>query len=550
VYTGAFGASYSTRLSSVIDVMMRNGNKERLSGSASIAPFLSGIRVEGPIVRDRISFVGSVRQSLVEEITPNLYGQRLPYRFGDRFAKLHALIGARHSLSATALSTSDRGDIAGELTGFDGSFVPETRDQSTEREVSWSNRVAGGRYTYRAGWAPMLLELRASVSRSENSVGPEGAPERTAQIESRDAGLEATVFTSFGEVSSGLSWRRSEMDLRLGGQFQDLEERATSTSEVSLFAESRIGQADSPVQMNAGFNLYLLPDRDELKLEPRLRVSWSPATGSRAHSLHAGAGLYHQLVTGLSDERDVGNVFTAWVPTGDSLSLPAAWHAMVGWSSKLSSRVGVSVETYIKSFANLSVPVFAPFPSFTTALQEADGTARGLEIRLETDPQPFVRESTISGYVAYSLSDVEYRTASLSYNPPHHRTHQASAVLRVERRGIAISLQWQYGSGYPFTRSAGFDVWQYLTPASDVSSDPGTLRILYLEPYGARQPNYERIDLWLDKTVDLGRAKATVRAGVMNVLNRDNLFYYDLFTLQRVNQMPIVPSVAFRIDLL
>ena len=217
VYTGAFGASYSTRLSSVIDVMMRNGNKERISGSASIAPFLSGIRVEGPVVRDRISFVGSVRQSLVEEITPNLYGQRLPYRFGDRFAKLHALIGARHSLSATALSTSDRGDIAGELTGFDGSFVPETRDQSTEREVSWSNRVAGGRYTYRAGWAPMLLELRASVSRSENSVGPEGAPERTAQIESRDAGLEATVFTSFGEVSSGLSWRRSEMDLRLGG---------------------------------------------------------------------------------------------------------------------------------------------------------------------------------------------------------------------------------------------------------------------------------------------------------------------------------------------
>ena len=121
-------------------------------------------------------------------------------------------------------------------------------------------------------------------------------------------------------------------------------------------------------------------------------------------------------------------------------------------------------------------------------------------------------------------------------------------MARLERNGVGITIQWQYGSGYPLTRSAGFDVWQYLTPESNVSSDPGTVRVLYLEPFGGRQPNYERVDLWLDKTVDIGRARATVRAGVMNLLNRDNLFYFDLFTLRRVNQMPIIPSVAFRLD--
>jgi hypothetical protein len=550
VYTGAFGASYFSRLSSVIDVKMRNGNKERISGSASIAPFLSGARVEGPLVRDRLSFVGSVRQSLVEEITPNLYGQRLPYRFGDRFAKLHALIGDRHSLSATALSTSDRGDIAGEFTGFDGSFVPETRKESVDREVSWSNRVMGGRYAYRARRVPVFVELRASVSRAENSVGPANAPDRTGRIESRDARVETTILTSFGEVTSGVVWRRSDMDFRLGGQFQDLDEGDVSVSELSAFVESWIGRTGIPVNFNPGINVYVLPDREELRVEPRLRMSWSPRVGFGVHSVHAGAGLYHQLITGLSDERDVGNVFTAWVPAADSLSLPAAWHLMAGWSSSLPAGFGASVEAYVKSFKTLSVPVFTPFPAFTTALQEADGTARGIEIRLETDSQPFIRGSSISGYVAYSLSDVEYRSAEISYSPPHHRTHQTSAMLRVERRGIGISLQWQYGSGYPFTRSAGFDVWQYVTPASDVSRETGTLRVLYLEPYGGRQPNYERIDLWLDKAVELGRARATVRAGVMNVLNRDNLFYYDLFTFRRVNQMPITPSVAFRIDLL
>ncbi len=550
VYTGSFGAAYSTRLSSVLDVEMRNGNKERLAGSASIAPFLSGLRLEGPLVKDRVSFVGSARRSLVEELTPNLYGQRLPYRFSDQFAKLHALIGTSHGFSATVLRTSDRGDIAGSLTDFEGDFVPESPEASEDRETSWSNSVVGGRYTFRPHDLPLLLELRASKSQAENGIGPSADSDRTATIESRDIGIEATISSSFGEVKTGALWRESEMEFRLGGQFQDLSEGRLSTTEVSAFAESVLNRTDEGLDINPGVSVYVLPDRNEFRLEPRLRLAWRIRAVRGQHSLHVGAGRYHQLVTGLSDERDVGNVFTVWVPTADSLALPEAWHLMVGWNARLSVGVALSLEGYHKSFSNLSVPVFTPFPSFTTSLQSADGTARGVEMRLEADPRPFIGGSTFSGYLGYSISNVEYRTQQFSYHPAHHRRHQATAVVRVERSGVGVSVQWQFGSGFPFTRSAGFDVWQHLTPNSDVAQDPGTARVLYLDPFGGRQPNYERIDIWLDKTVDLQRVRATVRAGVLNVLNRDNLFYFDLFTLRRVDQMPIVPSVAFRIDLL
>ncbi len=550
VYTAGFGAAYSTRLSSVMDVSTRNGNKERLSGSAAIAPFLSGARLEGPIIPERVSFVASARQSLVEELTPNLYGQRQPYRFGDRFAKLHAFVGANHTVSVTGLSTTDRGNIAGSVTNFDGSFVPRESDDDSDREVSWTNRAVGGRYAYRSRRLPLFLEMHTSTSRSTNEIGPQDVPERSASIESTDASLVASVFGKPGEFKVGARWRESTMAYELGGQFQDLEVGSVKTTEINAFAEAVSNVGSDRLSVNPGVNVYVIPDRNDLKVDPRLRMTWSVPLAFGLHTAHAAFGRFHQLIVGLSDERDVGNVFTAWVPAADSLELPAAWHAVSGWSSKFPGGIGFAVEGYVKTFSSLSVPVFSPFPGFTTALQPADGTARGLDVRIETDARPFINRSTLSGYVSYALSDVEYRTDTFSYHPAQHRTHQVNAMVRVERDGLGLIIQWQYGSGFPLTKSAGFDVWQYLTPASQVSSDPGTIRVLYLEPFGGRQPNYERVDVWLDKVVDLGRARATVRAGIVNLLNRNNLFYFDLFTLRRVDQMPLTPSVGFKVELL
>ncbi|NNE34744.1 MAG: TonB-dependent receptor plug domain-containing protein, partial [Rhodothermales bacterium] len=145
-YTAGFGASYGTRVSSVLDVSMRNGNKQRLAGSASLSPFISGVHVEGPLVKDRVSMILAVRESLVKTITPELLGQKFPYSFGDRFGKLHATLGSNHSVSLTGLYTYDRGDLAGTRLSFDGNPISEVAADTSE--VSWSNALFGGHYIY------------------------------------------------------------------------------------------------------------------------------------------------------------------------------------------------------------------------------------------------------------------------------------------------------------------------------------------------------------------------------------------------------------------
>ncbi len=82
-----------------------------------------------------------------------------------------------------------------------------------------------------------------------------------------------------------------------------------------------------------------------------------------------------------------------------------------------------------------------------------------------------------------------------------------------------------------------------------MTTDPGVERVLYSDPFRGRQPNYVRLDVWLERRVEHGRTVATLRAGALNIFNRNNLFYYDLFSLNRVDQLPFVPSVGFKMEL-
>ncbi len=547
IYTAGFGAAYGTRVSSVMDVTARNGSKQRFRGSVSVAPFLSGARIEGPIVPNRISVVLSARQSLVEEITPNFLGQKLPYRFGDRFGKIHAFLGPRQSASISFLDTDDKGDIAGTLKTFDGEFVPNLSEKN--REVSWSNRAVAAKYSMLPRGAPLLIELGGGRSRSENEIGPADNPERQATIESLEGYLNVTIFAGAAELRAGGRWRKTDLAFELGGQFQNLDSSAKDETETRVFLESVHGQPSNVLRVNPGLALYATSGRS-VRLEPRLRLTASPSLPHGTHTINAAVGLYHQSVVGLNDERDVGNIFTVWVPAADSLDLPSAVHAVVGWTGRFPNGFRVAGEVFVKEFRDLSVPEFSAFPSFTTSLQSADGTALGADLRLEISGRPFVAGSTFDGFVSYTFTNVEYRTATLNYNPSQHRKHQLNVVAHAERNGVGFTVQWQYGTGFPFTESAGFDKFQVLTPTTDVAKEPGITRVLYDTPFRGRQPAYERIDVWLDKEVAFERARVTIRAGIINLFNRDNLFYFDLFTLRRVDQMPLIPSVGIKVEVL
>ena len=545
VYTGGFGARYGSRISSIIDVKTRNGNKQNLAGSVSVAPFLSSARIEGPLVKNRVSFIGSARHSLIEDIMPTMLGQDLPYRFGDLFGKFHALINTSHSLSITAMHTYDRGDIAGTRKTFEGEALTSAPIDSNE--VAWNNTVIGGKYTYLSENLPLLFELHGNRSEMTNEMGPRDRRERSSSITSYDVAGDLTFSLDRLVVRGGISYRESTMAYELGGQFQGIPEIAENTlKEVNAYTTANLSFLEDQLQIEPGVHLYSLPQDNRQWLDPRIRLNYSPHSATQ---FNAAWGIYHQATVGLNDERDIGNLFTAWTTVPSGSPTPSSQHVIAGLNVQVQPWLSVAAEGFLKSFDNLSVPVFSVLPSFTTSLQPAEGMTRGLDLRLSLQNRPFWYGSVLDGTISYALSEVEYDAAQVTYHPAHDRRHQVNALIHAEKDNTGITIQLQYGSGLPFTQSSGFDMWLLLTPDTDVSTAPGQERIVYAPPFEGRQPAYQRVDAWIERRVEHGRVVMTLRAGAVNIFNRDNLFYFDLLTFQRVDQLPFVPSVGLKIEL-
>ena len=546
-YTGGFGARYGGRTSSILDVSARNGNKQNVAGSVSVAPFLSSATIEGPLVNGRVSGILSVRQSFVEEMIPDLFGQRMPYRFGDRFGKIHALLGGSHELSFTLLDTDDRGDIAGSRKSVFGEAEASTISDSTE--VAWENRVYGGTWVYRSNRLPIVTRLTAGRSEMANTFGPESRPERSATVESSEVTLRLAWLLKAGEVAVGSTVRRMDLGYVLDDLFTEYTSAQVQLDEILAYAETGLDLLGDRIHLNPGVHVYSIPDRSRSWVDPRFRLTYWPAGREGRHQFNAAWGMYHQALSGLTDERDVGNLFTAWIVTPDNQEVMQSMHGILGWNVQVRPWLSGAVESFYKGYEHISEPIFSPFPRFTTTLQEASGTAYGADVRVNLENRPFWAESVLDGTFSYTWSTVEYETERHTYHPAHDRRHQLNALLHAQKGDVGITIQWQYGSGLPYTQSGGFDVWYPLTPDVDVETEAGVDRIVYAEPFGGRQPTYSRMDVWLERRVERGRYITTLRAGALNLLNRKNLFYYDLFTFSRVDQLPLIPSVGVKMEL-
>ncbi|HEX9659420.1 MAG TPA: TonB-dependent receptor [Rhodothermales bacterium] len=545
VYAGGFGSEFGGRISSVIDVATRTGNKRGFAGSASFSPFMATGRVEGPIVPGSVSFLVSVRESLVDDLGDDLVGESMPYTFGDAFGKLHANLSEGIQASISAISTHDRGFIVPT-----DDIPPELLGRSDQ--VSWVNQAVGARYLVLPSSLPILAEILLSYSRLENEFGPEEAPERSSKVSRSGAAVNFSYFMRTIDMKFGLSVHSITLDNNLGGQFQSVDDSKEFVTEGAAYLETEI-KGIPGVRVTLGSRAQTFPSVGHSSIEPRFKAIWQ--TGP--HQLSAAGGLFTQEIVGLNDRRDAGDVFTAWTVSERGLPAPEARHAILGYRLTPSRYVEMSIEGFYKDLGDLVIPEWTAFPRFTTNLQPADGTAKGLDFRFEYDRRPFY------GHVTYGLSDVDYKarqaslpvwygSSSVAFNPPHDRTHQLNVLGSLHVSGFKFSAQWQFGSGLPYSQAAGFDDYILISDTFeevDVRVEPGQERVIYGQPYGDRLPDYQRLDLSVERTFAIGRrVSSTFQAGVINALDRDNLFYLDLFTLARVDQLPRFPSFGIKME--
>ena len=535
VFAGGFGARYTGRLSSVIDVTMRGGNTRRFEAAASVGPFLAGVRLEGPLRRGTTSLLGSVRTSVIEHTAPTLLGESVPLSFSDVVLKLQHTGGGGNRCSLSAVRTHDRGRVSS--------------DAERTEVFRWGNTVFAGRCVGLMPGSSAFIEANSGFSYVSNSVGDIELPERSSDAWLFNTDVHWRYPVGRTDVEGGFFLQVEGGSYRLAEQFQGIrdEDDYHVGTGVHVGATLRAGERfDVEPGLAVTYPLNYAP-----ALEPRLRLAWRP-WGTAAQTLTAALGVYRQTVEGLSDERDVGSVFTVWMPTPVGEARPRALHALLGWQQHVGS-LTLAAEGYYKRLHSLPVPVWSVIAQFTTSLTLADGEVYGSDFRLEWRRKPAY------AYLGYGYSWTKYMTAQdnfglwfdepiQSYHPPHDRRHQFNAILALDTGLFTAGARWQYGSGLPYTRAIGADSFIRFINLPDVRSLYGRPRFLFDKPYQGRLPAYHRLDVSVEHAFDLHFADITVQAGATNVYDRRNLFYFDLFTFRRVDQWSFLPYVSLLVE--
>ncbi|MFB3131383.1 MAG: hypothetical protein ACE10K_02555, partial [Rhodothermales bacterium] len=553
VHAGGYGARYGGRISSVINVVARNGNKQRVVGAASLAPFLGTLRVEFPVLPERVSILASVRESVIERLAPDVLGQDLPYRFGDRFFKIHAFLSRTSSLSMTVLNTFDEGDVA------DTEGVPN--------QLNWRNSAFGGHYIYLPEEFAALAQVRFFVSRLTSSYRPFGAPEREASA--RLFGLETgfVYFLGNTEVHLGLFGQTYAFAYDLGVRHSQVKEFVTEGG----FYVDVIVQLNEQLRWEPGLRMHSFASRHQVAFEPRLRLAWRPGGNVSKHVFSAAWGRYHQQIIGLYNARDVTDAFVTWAPSpDDATNVPEATHYLAGWRGQVRPWLSLGLEAYYKNLAHLAFAEYSEVANAGLRIDPVQGDAKGLDFRLEITRPGFF------GSISYGLARVSYerqrrqttfepvddgngvdyvverQTVTERFSPPHDRRHQINALAHLARGPYAVSVRWQFGSGLPYTQAEGFydRIPLYEPHEAGFRTHPGTpVLVTDRDLYNERLPAYHRLDLTLERRFTMRGMHATLQAALINVYDRANIFDYDLFARRRVNQLPLIPSLGLNVEI-
>lgn len=531
VYAGGFGARYNSRMSSVIDVSVPEGNKQTYDWALTASPFLVGGQVEGPI-QDEMSVVGSFRRSILQR-SESLYDASFPYRFQDAYVKLHDVPSKNFRYSVFGLHTSDQGEISG------GQVTSGNRFQ-------WSNTVIGTSFSALPPDAKIYTDFTGGVSYASNAVGQPDSPSRTSKL------LRFTLDFDFSRVGDWtLNW----------GLFTHLYWMKWTVTELSPFGAGDTGgilggggyveakfDVTDRLSMRPGVVLTAY-EEEPVFPQPRLRAQWQPADH---HTFSVASGLYSQPISGVSRLRDAGSGFSTWRPASVSRGQMRALHGLGGWEGHFGP-IQLALEGYYRRLYNLPVPEVGVVARSPNNVTRANGSVFGVDTRIE-----YVRKRLYAS-LSYTYSWTRYeadggrltgphREPVARYHPPHDRRHQVNAVTRLTVGPIETSLRWAYGTGRPYTQFRGFDEVILPEGVPLPRREFGTSRLFLGRPYGARLPAYHRLDASVKAEIPIPGPQLTVQVGAFNLYDRANVFYLDLYTAQRVDQLPFLPYLSVKLS--
>lgn len=555
IYTGGFGAEYGGRLSSVMDIKTRDGNKKRHSGKLGLNTFGASLILEGPIKKEKednpssITYLFTAKNSYLSKTSTKLYPYvdgGLPFDFEDLYGKVTIANGTGSKVS---------------LFGF--RFDDRVNNYQSIADFNWLNYGAGANFVVITGTSS---NLDGSVAYSNYKIALDDGSnkDKYSSINGFNAQLGVTNFYPNGKLRFGLSMEGYQTEYSFVNEYNVKRRQNENTTQMSVYTAYHMDRGKW--LLDPGLRLVYYTSLTEFSPEPRLSAKYSINDKLR---LKFAGGLYSQILLDARSDNDIVNLFNGFLTGSGNLNTPStfqgnqvsgvvqrAQHLVAGVEYDFIDHLTLNGEYYLKNFsqllnmnshqyydrtdpAYLQNGVFQKDPYFYTDYIIEKGVATGFDFSACYDVERLYL------WFTYSLGWVHRTDEVETYAPHYDRRHTVNMLATYylgKEKEWELSGRFSFGSGYPFTQTAG--VYEDIALggiADDYWRDNGNLGVVYGKRYAGRLPTYHRLDVGAKRRFSFGkRCILELSLGATNVYSRENIFYFNRLTHERVNQLPFI----------
>lgn len=550
---GGFPAQYGGRLSSVLDITMKEGNRNKFSGEGGIGLISSNLTLEGPLQRGKSSFIVSARRSyldlLIKAASPT-NANNTNYYLYDLNAKMNYELGKKDHLFVSAFKGQDKAAFTGA--------------SSLNYGINFGNSSATVRWNHLFG---QKLFLNTSLIYSDYHLS----------LSTTQNNYYALLYTGISDwtAKTTLEWYpNANHSIKVGGQFTDHTFSPATTSakipkkgikqqlvpdsikhiygtEVALFANDEIRLTDQlAASVGVRVPVYASRGATYTRLEPRLtlKYAFTPVLSVKAAYTEMNQFLHLVPNSTASLPTDI------WISSSPRVQPQRSRQVALGLFRNIGSTYELSVEAYYKTMQSQVLFREGTQIVLDTDLDSKLAFGKGESYGIEW----FVRKNTgrLTGWLAYTLSKTTQTFADLNYGQPFPFAYDKRHVLSVVST-YELTPRWTLSANFVFNSGGA-----YTLPAGRVSvAGDGTLYdgtyYDFTSRNNARFRAYNRLDInaIYHKTRHLFHKayESEWVFGAYNVYSRLNPYFVYLTTdpatkrpeARQVSLLPIIPSVSY-----
>lgn len=571
VFTGGFGAEYGGRISSVMDISTRDGNKKRWAGKVGASCFGAKLTLEGPLKKAKnpneaaVTMVLSAKNSYLEQTSHVLYQYAaedgLPFNYSDIYSKF--------SINAPNGSKVN-------IFGF--SFNDKVNNYKSLSDFQWNSWGAGTNFLVIPGKAPVMIEGNIAYSSYIARMEEKNNPDRFSKIDGFNIGFDFNYFLGKNTLKYGLEMSGYSTKYQTFSTYGHyLIEAKNFSTEIGAYCKYKASLGNLLLEPSVRLQYYA--SFTELSVEPRFALKYNINDNLR---IKGAAGRYSQDFVAATNDRDVVNLFYGFLSGVTGIphefnghkvnsSLQKANHFVLGTEYDLSDNLTMNLEGYWKQFTQLTNINRSKMyqddenHALVNDLIKKDfmveqGDAYGFDLSLKYEDKHWYFWAVYAlGFVTRDYEKYQNGQINLlTYQPHFDRRHNINLILTYttgDKREWEFSGRWNFGTGFPFTQVQGY--YEFLDFQDgiyfDYTTTNGEMGVIFGDLNQGRLPTYHRLDLDAKRKFFFNEhTTLELDLGVTNVYNRANVFYVDIYADPKnggvATQLPILPSLGLTLS--